>query len=159
MLNIDVPGFKKLELEYLVLDFNGTIAEDGKVIDGVEEVVKELAGCLDIRVLTADTHGTVRREVEAWPCQVQVLERIAGRDEAQGKLEFVEGLGADRCVCLGNGRNDRLMLAAAGLGVAVLNAEGASALALAAAHLVCLSIRDALDLLRRPARIIAGLRC
>jgi soluble P-type ATPase len=50
------------------------------------------------------------------------------------------------------------MLAAATVGVAVMQAEGAAAETLAAADIVVATIGDALDLLLRPARLIATLR-
>lgn len=59
---------------------------------------------------------------------------------------------------MGNGRNDRLMLAEAGLGIAVLGREGSSPLALAAADVVVCSAEEALDLLLVPARLEATLR-
>jgi soluble P-type ATPase len=59
---------------------------------------------------------------------------------------------------VGNGRNDRLMLKAAALGIAVLQKEGAAASALAAADLVLPNITDALDALEHPLRLIASLR-
>ncbi|MGD6806653.1 MAG: HAD hydrolase family protein [Candidatus Bathyarchaeia archaeon] len=40
------------------------------------------------------------------------------------KEAYVNGLGADSVVAFGNGRNDRRMLKAARMGVAVLGREG-----------------------------------
>ncbi len=34
MLRIDIPGYKIIKAEHLVLDFNGTMAIDGRLIDG-----------------------------------------------------------------------------------------------------------------------------
>jgi soluble P-type ATPase len=50
------------------------------------------------------------------------------------------------------------MLRAARLGVAVIQAEGAAAQALAAADLVLPSIIDALELFQNPRRLVASLR-
>ena len=33
MLNIQIPGREMLTLSHLVLDYNGTIAKDGEIID------------------------------------------------------------------------------------------------------------------------------
>ncbi len=41
MLKIQIPGRKPIILEHLVLDFNGTIAIDGKIISGVKERLKK----------------------------------------------------------------------------------------------------------------------
>jgi soluble P-type ATPase len=74
------------------------------------------------------------------------------------KLAYVNELGAEGTVCIGNGRNDRLMLAASALGIAVVLAEGASSLSLTAADVVCKDILSALDLLTHPLRLTATLR-
>ena len=105
--------------------------------------------------MTADTHGTAARALAGWPCTLDVL---AAPGQAEAKRRFVESLGAERVVAIGNGRNDRLMLEAARLGVAVVQAEGAAAETLLAGDLVVPTITDALDLLARPLRLLASLR-
>jgi soluble P-type ATPase len=155
MLAIDVPGFTPLKLEHLVLDYNGTLACDGELIEGVGPSLEVLAGKLEIHVVTADTFGKVESRMEGSPCKVVVLPQ-QGQDFA--KLEYVEQLGAERVVAIGNGRNDRLMLKRAALGIAVVQEEGAAAETLLAADVVCPSIRAALDLLRNPLRLTATLR-
>jgi soluble P-type ATPase len=34
MIEIDISGYKTLQLKHLVLDYNGTLACDGQLIDG-----------------------------------------------------------------------------------------------------------------------------
>jgi soluble P-type ATPase len=79
-------------------------------------------------------------------------------DQAAGKLAYVERLGCDRTVCIGNGRNDRRMLQEAGLSIALVQREGASSESLAAADVVCTDILSALELLCNPLRLTATLR-
>ena len=81
-----------------------------------------------------------------------------GENQAEAKLAYVQALGADRVVCLGNGRNDRLMLRAAALGIAVSSPEGTAVAALTAAHLFTVDAHEALALLEQPTRLIATLR-
>ena len=57
----------------LVLDYTGTLSEDGILLPGVEERLRRLASELAISVVTADTFGTVKREVEHLPVEVQVI--------------------------------------------------------------------------------------
>ena len=71
---------------------------------------------------------------------------------------YVEKLGAERCVAIGNGRNDRLMLEAAALGIAVMQQEGAAVEAMLAADIVVPDIGAALELLLHTRRLIATLR-
>jgi soluble P-type ATPase len=75
-----------------------------------------------------------------------------------GKLDYVKALGADRTACMGNGRNDRLMLKEAALGVAVILDEGIAVETLNSADVVCTSILSALELLTNPLRLTATLR-
>jgi soluble P-type ATPase len=155
MIEVDVPEHAKLNLEHLVLDYNGTLACDGVLLPGVRERLEKLSDRMAIHVVTADTFGTTRAELEALPCHLAVLP--PGR-QAEAKAAHVHGLGVERTVCIGNGRNDRLMLATAALGIAVLQEEGAAKDSLMAAHVICRDIREALDLLLVPLRLTATLR-
>jgi len=155
MIAIDVPGFGPLRLEHIVLDFNGTLAIDGALLPGVGERLAALSTGLAIHVVTADTHGTAARALAGLSCALDVL---PASGQAEAKRRFVESLGPERVVAIGNGRNDRLMLDAARLGIAVVQAEGAAAATLAAGDLVAPTIADALDLLLQPLRLLASLR-
>lgn len=155
MLELDIPGFRKLKLVHMVLDFNGTIACDGRLIRGIEEILADLARVFSVHVLTADTFGGVQRELEGISCSVAILEK---EDQARAKAEYVRGLAPGEAVCIGNGRNDALMLREAALGIAVIQEEGAAGEVLLAADIVTRDILDALDLLRHPLRLTATLR-
>ena len=154
-MRISIPGYGDLELTHLVMDFNGTLAVDGILIDGVREALNDLSRHLSLHVLTADTFGKAAAELKGIPCILRVL----GKDDQQeGKLSYVKTLGPARTVSIGNGRNDQKMLKASALGIAVILEEGASAETLQAADVVCPSILSALELLRRPLRLTATLR-
>ena len=156
MLTYDIPGMGKLALNHLVLDYNGTLAVDGDLLPGVAEGLRALSGDLSIHVLTADTFGKAAQGVGDLPCDLAVLPPGA---QDLAKRDFVRELGPDRCACVGNGRNDRLMLEEAALGMAVILGEGAAGVTVAAADVVCTAITAALDLLRNPLRLAATLRC
>jgi soluble P-type ATPase len=155
MLEIPIPGYRTLQLAHLVVDYNGTLACDGMLLDGVKERLTGLAENLTIHVLTADTFGNARAELKGVPCDVSILPRD---DQAQGKLAYVQRLGPEFTVAIGNGRNDCLMLKDASLGIAVVLEEGAAVEACRAADVVCTCINSALDLLRNPLRLVATLR-
>lgn len=154
-MQLEVPGFGYLDLEHLVLDFNGTIARDGILLSNMDRTLHELAGQYTIHVVTADTGGTVAEALEGLPCRLQIIQQGG---EAEQKEAYVRTLGAQRVVCLGNGANDSLMLKAAALGIAVLEGEGTAVSALQHADIVTRSIYDAMGLLMIPRRIIATLR-
>ncbi|MEJ2168953.1 MAG: ATPase P [Desulfobacterales bacterium] len=155
MIEIEIPGFKTLRLNHLVLDYNGTIACDGRLLPGAKAGLSALADVLSIHVLTADTFGQARSFLAEIPCEVSI---IAEQYQEISKLTYVNEIGAQHSACIGNGRNDRLMLKEAALGIAVILEEGAAIEALVAADVVCTGIVSALDLLRKPLRLTATLR-
>ena len=155
MLEISIPGYKDLRLEHLVLDYNGTLACDGELLDGVAEALAVLAEQLEVHVVTADTFGKVNERLADSPCKVVVLP-LEEQDVA--KRKYVEALGSDRVAAIGNGRNDRLMLKRAALGIAVVLEEGACSETLLAADVVAPGILAAFNLLRHPLRLTATLR-
>ncbi len=155
MLEIDVPGYRQLCLEHLILDFNGTMACDGELFDGVRERLEALSVQLHIHILTGDTFGKAGSQLAGIPCELSILP-VENQDRL--KLEYIRRLGPETTVCVGNGRNDRLMLQEAGLGIAVVQAEGAAVQAVLVADVLAPDILAALDLLTHPLRLVATLR-
>ena len=156
MFTINIPGYDELQLNHLVLDYNGTLAVDGQLIDGVAERLQALSNDLQIHVVTADTFGNVKTALEKVDCKLAILSPDHSQDIA--KLEYIEHLDSTATVTIGNGRNDQLMLKSAALGIAVIQAEGVAVETLTAADVVTSDILAALDLLCHPKRLIATLR-
>jgi P-type E1-E2 ATPase len=155
MIAIDIPGFKKIEADHLVLDFNGTLAIDGKLIEGTRNLLKLLANDLIIHILTADTFGTAKKELMGIDCTLNILESTS---QDRQKAKYTLNLGKEKTVAIGNGLNDALMLKNAILGIAVIQKEGASVKSISNADIVCHNIVDALELLIYQKRIVATLR-
>jgi P-type E1-E2 ATPase len=156
MIEINIPGYSKpLQLEHLILDYNGTLAEDGKLIDMVDSLLIELSQQIKIHVVTADTFGTVQEQLKKTPCEIKILSES---NQAQQKADYLKSFGEQKTVCIGNGANDQKMLKNAILGIAVIQEEGAAVNTLNAADIVCRSIIDALTLLCRPKRLKATMR-
>ena len=152
---IDIPGYIKLNIDTLLLDYNGTIATDGIVPESVKTKLRELAKDFDIYVLTADTHGTARKQCEDIPVTVHTF---PVGNAADYKEEIINNIGGEKCVCLGNGRNDMKMFRQAALAIAIMDTEGMCSKLLQESDICVTSIEDGLDLLLNPKRIIADLR-
>jgi P-type E1-E2 ATPase len=151
-----IPGRGSLSLSTLVLDLNGTVAIGGEIIPGIGARVKQLqARGMTCHLLTADTRG---RGAATAATLGLALHRLRPGDEARQKEAFVREQGAGSTVAIGNGANDAGMLAAAALGIAVLQAEGTAIAALQAADVAVPDINAALDLLLYAQRLIATLR-
>ena len=155
MIEIDIPGFGELRLTELVCDYNGTLAVDGALLPGVADALARLAPKLRTHVITADTFGTVRDELAGLALTVVPIGAAA---QAEAKLDYVTRLGAEQVVAIGNGRNDRMMLATAGIGIALIQGEGAAGQSVVCADVVVMGILDALALLTHPRRLVATLR-
>jgi soluble P-type ATPase len=74
------------------------------------------------------------------------------------KRQHVQQLGCETTVCVGNGRNNRLMLEGSGLSIAVVQAEGTALQAVLAATVLSPNILAALDLRTHPLQLVATLR-
>ncbi len=154
MLTISIPGRDDLILRHLILDYNGTIALDGRILEPIRPRLEALARELSIWVITADTHGTAAAQCADLPVSL-----LAYPTEAVGflKAEQARKLG-DGVACIGNGYNDIQMSDVCDLSVCVMGKEGCCASLLSHCDVVVTSIEDALDLLLKPARLRATLR-
>ena len=156
MVQVEIPGQASLHLEHLVLDYNGTLARDGKPLVGVKGLLIALSKDLRIHVVTGGTFGDPSPELAGIDL---VLDRdLPATGQHEYKLDYAKRLGFERTVCIGNGRNDRLMLKEAALGIVVIQDEGASVETVSVADVVCRDIPSALDLLLNPRRLTATLR-
>jgi len=151
-IRVELPGKAPLVLSELVLDFTGTLSRNGALLPGVAERLGEIAKRMRITVLTADTFGRAAQELARLPVQLRLIE--TGIEKAR----FVQKLGPERVVAIGNGRNDVEMLRASAVGIAVIGPEGAAGELLKVAHVVVRDIHDALDLILNPLRLKATLR-
>jgi soluble P-type ATPase len=155
MIRVDIQEFGILTLEHFVTDYSGTLSEDGRVLPEVKEKLNALSEKLKVHVITSDTFGMAKKELEGINCTLHVLE---GSGHIVQKENYVLSLGADSVVALGNGNNDAKMLRAAKVGISVCLKEGGSVEALKAAKILVRSPIDAIDLLLNPKRLIATLR-
>ncbi len=150
-MRIDIPGRGSLSLEHAVFDFNGTLAEDGRVSIQVSELLTDVSTRYRTHLVTADTLGTVRPFAQRMGIACHIVQ--TGDD----KRQFVQGL-TGGVVAVGNGANDGAMFAAAELAIGVIGPEAAALSALLAADVVVRTVGDALQLLLVPTRLVATLR-
>ena len=154
MIEIIYHGDKKRSIETMVIDFNGTLAVDGKLVPGVKKKLMELSKMVKIVVLTGDTYGTVEKQMTG--IGVDTLRFING-DAGIKKQEYVFNINPELTAVIGNGYNDLMMSEAAGISVAVIGDEGCYGKLIEKADIVVLDIHRALDLFLHPARIKATL--
>lgn len=150
-----VPHYKSLALRHVVLDYNGTLAEDGVLKEAAKALLPALTEAYKVHVITSDTFGSVESQMADFAVTVKVL---TSDDHTAEKADYIDELGCVHCVAVGNGNNDAAMLKSAELGIALIGDEGCSTKTLLGSDVVCKSIADALALLLNEKRLIATLR-
>jgi len=155
MIELNIPGRGVIQLEHLVCDVNGTLAIDGKLIDGLARELNDLRDRIKIHLITADAHG--RQVIIDEQLGIKAV-RIASSEERSQKGEYVQNLNAESVIAIGQGANDAEMLRKAAIGICLLSEEGTAIETLISADLVVKDINIALDLLQNPLRIVTSLR-
>lgn len=156
MIVLNIPGYKSIEVKNVVFDFNGTIAEDGILIEGIKEKISELSNRdVNIFILTADTYGNVREQCMGLPVKIETFDE---ENVSEEKMKIVKKLGYDITVTIGNGRNDLEMFKSSIVSIAVMGKEGCFAKTLFGADIVVSNIIDAIELLLKSTRIKATMR-
>jgi soluble P-type ATPase len=154
-LAFSIPGRGHFEITNVLFDLNGTLACEGIIAQSTQARLVTLSAIVTLYVMSADTHGTLDQVSAGLPLQVQRMSPGIG---APQKQMFVETLGTQHTIAVGNGRNDAAMLKAAALGIVILGPEGVAPEALLAADVLFGHINDALDSLVNPTRLVATLR-
>lgn len=155
MISIAIPGYGNYEIKNLVLDYNGTIAEDGRLISGIGVLLHELSELVEIYVITADTFGTVENELREFPIRIH---KISSDNEQADKFVLLKAIGPESTVSIGNGNNDAMMLRESAIGICVLGSEGCSKKAMDSSDILIKDVRHALELLMKTNRLKATLR-
>ncbi len=107
-IQIDIPGFRNLDIRAVCSDYTGTLSLEGELIHGVKKRLRKLASLVDIYVLTSDTRGTAKIELQRIPLNPIIVE---GRKHDVEKRNYLrKNLKPKHVAVLGNGRNDKLWL-------------------------------------------------
>ena len=155
MKTIEIPYYKTFTLEHVVLDYNGTIAKDGVLKVEVKALLPELCENYTVHIITADTFGSVKAQMEGFDIVIKVLQTD---NHIAEKAAYVDVLGKEHCIAVGNGNNDAHMLQNAILGIAIVGDEGCATPTLLQSDISCVNIADVLGLLLNEKRLIATLR-
>lgn len=155
MIRYEIPGREEIEIENIIFDYNGTLAVDGNLIDGVYQLINELSKVANIYILTADTYGTVKNQCKTINAEVLTF---PNDNAGYSKREIIKRLGGNNTLCVGNGFNDILMFRESILSIAVIEGEGVSAKLLIEADIVCRSIIETLEIILNGNMIKASLR-
>lgn len=151
-IDLEIQGGMIRRFTDLVLDYTGTLSQDGVLLPGVAERLERISAGLRITIMTADTFGKAADQTKGLPVDFRIIR--TGIEKADAVLM----MGGEKVIAIGNGRNDVPMMDSAGLKIAVMGPEGVSGELVRVADVVVRDIRDALDLIINPLRLKATLR-
>ena len=149
MIAIQRPGREPVEIEFILLDFEGSLASDRRVHPKAKDKINLLSKRTKIYILTKGEKEVVGEVLKKVKAEIVHLPE-AGTSER--KLDLLRQLGPNRTVAIGNGVDDAPMIEEAGLGICIIGKEGTSVEAMIKADVVVLDILDALDFLLKPLR-------
>jgi soluble P-type ATPase len=149
MLSIHRPGQEPLEIEFILIDFEGTLASDRRVHPKAKDKINLLAKRTKIYILSRGEREVIEGMLRKVKAEIVFASEGQGSQE---KLDLLTRLGKDRTVAIGNGLEDASMIEEAGLGICVIGKEGASGEALRKSDVIVTHILDALDFLLKPLR-------
>ncbi|MHA1792718.1 MAG: HAD family hydrolase [Promethearchaeota archaeon] len=156
VIEVNIPNYGNLKLKFLVMDMNGTIANNGIINPRLKEYFDALSKNLKLYIVTADTFGTVAEMAREFNIDHHLLPKKTL--ESIEKLEFIRELGPENVIALGNGNNDVMMLKEAIVGIGIIGKEGISKDCLISADILVHDVIDALEIIIKPEKLKATLR-
>jgi soluble P-type ATPase len=156
MITILRSGQEPLEIDFILLDFEGTLASDRRVHPKAKDRINLLSKRTKIYILTKEEKILMEEVLKK--VKADIIYLMKG-EASQQKLDLLRQLGASRTVAIGNGVDDVPMIEEAGLGISVMGKEGTFSEAMKKADVVFMNILDALDFLLKPLRPKATLGC
>jgi soluble P-type ATPase len=149
MITILRSGQEPLEIDFILLDFEGTLASDRRVHPKAKDRINLLSKRTKIYILTKEEKILMEEVLKK--VKAEIIYLMEG-EASQQKLDLLRQLGASRTVAIGNGVDDVPMIEEAGLGISVMGKEGTFSEAMKKADVVFMNILDALDFLLKPLR-------
>ena len=156
MTSIQKPGQSPLEIEFILIDFEGTLASDRRVHPKAKDKINLLSKRSKIYILTKEEKESAEEILKRVKAETIYLKEGKA---SQQKLDLLHRLGANRTVVIGNGADDVPMIEEAGFGICLMGKEGTSSETMKKADVVFINILDALDFLLKPLRQRATLGC
>jgi soluble P-type ATPase len=138
-------GVGEIELNNIILDLNGTLAVNGKLVGGVKKRINKLRELgYKVYLFTGDQRGTATVQAQELGIEVQ---RASNTEE---KRALTKQLNGEQTVSIGNARIDIGTFEPVKLRIGTLQSEGIHTEILKYIDILVPSINDALDLLIDP---------
>ena len=151
-MRIDIPGVAIYNISHVFIDYNGTIAYKGKLLDGILESLTKLTQLYQVHIITGDTYGNVKEMFKN--TDINLILAYTAKDKA----DLVRHYNPETCISIGNGSIDALMFNKTAISIAVVGKEGCSVKALRNADIMVTDINNAFSIISNPNQLIATLK-
>lgn len=151
-MKIDIPGLGSYNLKHVFIDYNGTIAYEGKLLDNMLPALTKLTQTYQVHIITGDTYGNVSDIFKN--TDINLILASTARDKA----DLVSAFDKETCISIGNGAIDALMFNKTAISIAILGKEGCSIKALKNADILVQDIYDAFKIITNKNQLIATLK-
>ena len=149
MILLQRPGQDPLEIEFIMLNFEGTLATAQRVHPKAKDKINLLSKRARIFIFTTGEKESVSAVLRNVKAEVVYLRE---GEASRGKLDLLQQLEPRRAVAIGSGMSDIEMIQNSGLGIGVMSREGTLSDVIGKADLVFMTVIDALDFLLKPLR-------
>jgi soluble P-type ATPase len=149
MISIPRPGLEPIEIDFILIDFDGTLASDGRIHPKAKDRLNLLSKKTRVVVLAKGEKERVEGALNRVKAELAFVPEGAA---SQAKLDLLRQLGPTRGVAIGNGVEDAPFIEEAALGICILGKEGTAVSVLSKADLVFTDIVHALEFLLKPLR-------
>ncbi len=149
MIRIERPGLSPVEIEFVLIDLEGTLAIDRRVHPKAKDKINLLSKRARIYILTKEKKELIEENLRKVKAEIVYF---AESGSSQRKLDLLHQLGPARCVAIGNGADDAAMIKEAAIGISIIGKEGSAGEAVRNSDLVFTDILDALEFLLKPLR-------
>jgi soluble P-type ATPase len=149
MIHLQRPGQDPLEIEFIMLNFEGTLATDGRVHPKAKDKLNLLSKRTRIFIFTTGEKESVSAVLRNVKAEVVYLRE---GDASRGKHDLLQQLEPHRAVAIGSGVSDIEMIQNSAFGIGVMSREGTLSEVIDKADLVFMTVVDALDFLLKPLR-------
>lgn len=149
MITILRPGQEPLEFDFILIDFEGTLASDRRIHPKAKDKINLLSKRTKIYILTKGEKERVEEALRRVKAEIIYLRE---GEASKQKLDLLLNVGASRAVVVGNGIDDVPLMKEAGFRMAIIGKEGTSIELIQTADIVFTNIVDALDFLLKPLR-------
>lgn len=143
---------EEINIKNIIFDFNGTIANNGKVSNETLKKMSELTKKFNVYILTADTFGTVEKIFDDTSIKVLII------DEKKDKEYFLKEIGFENTISLGNGQNDLRLISKSKIGIGVLGNEGIFSKLILESDIIIKNIFHFFKMIDNPKKLVATLR-